>query len=76
MTTRVLSVRFTDEEYKLLQSMSLVTGKPVNAIVRDAVSEKADRAVQDPEFLDMADETKRRIEQADAALRQRVAAAR
>ncbi|ALJ19029.1 type II toxin -antitoxin system TacA 1-like antitoxin [Microbacterium sp. No. 7] len=73
MTTRVLSVRFTDEEYKLLQSMSLITGKPVNAIVRDAVTEKADRAVDDPEFLQMAEETKRRVAEADAALRQRVA---
>jgi len=72
MTTRVLSVRFTDDEYKVLQSMSLITGKPVNSIVRDAVSEKADRAVDDPEFLKMAEETKRRVEEADAALRQRV----
>jgi uncharacterized protein (DUF1778 family) len=72
MTTRVLSVRFTVDEYKVLQSMSLITGKPVNSIVRDAVSEKADRAVDDPEFLKMAEETKRRVEEADAALRQRV----
>lgn len=72
MTTRVLSVRFTDEEYKLLQSMSLVTGKAVNAIVREAVGEKADRAVDDPDFLQMAKETKRRMEEADVALRSRV----
>ena len=72
MATRVLSIRFTEDEYKALQSMSLVTGMPVNAIVRDAVNEKADRAVHDPEFLQMAEETKRKVEEADAALRNRL----
>ena len=74
MATRVLSIRFTEDEYRALQSMSLVTGMAVNAIVRDAVNEKADRAIDDPEFVKMAEETRRRVDDADAALRGRVVA--
>jgi uncharacterized protein (DUF1778 family) len=74
MATRVLSIRFTEDEYRALQSMSLVTGMAVNAVVRDAVNEKADRAIDDPEFVKMAEETRRRVEDADAALRGRVVA--
>ena len=73
--TRVLSIRFADDEYRVLQSLSLITGKPVNAIVRDAVNEKADRSANDPEIAQMALETKRRLEEADLALRERVLAA-
>lgn len=70
--TRVLSIRFTDDEYQALQALSMVTGKAVNAIVRDAVNEKADRAGNDPEILQMADEAKKRLEEADRALRERL----
>jgi predicted DNA-binding protein len=70
--TRVLSIRFTDDEYQALQALSMVTGKPVNAIVRDAVNEKADRAGNDPEILQMAEEAKKRLEEADRALRDRL----
>lgn len=72
--TRVLSIRFSEAEYRVLQSLSLVTGQPVNTIVREAVNEKADRAASDPEVLAMAEETKRRIEAADVELRERLLA--
>ncbi|MFN4001027.1 hypothetical protein [Microcella sp.] len=71
--SRVLSIRFTQEEYETLQALSLVTGMPVNAIVREAVNEKADRAANDSEIAAMAEEMKRRVEEADQSLRRRVA---
>jgi len=70
--SRVLSIRFTQEEYETLQALSLVMGRPVNAIVRESVNEKADRAADDHEVAQMAEETKRRLEEADLLLRQRV----
>lgn len=72
MPTRVLSVRFTEEEYQLLQSLSLISGQPINAIVRESVSEKAVRSIQDDEFLQMAEEAKKRVSDAETALRKRV----
>ncbi len=72
--TRVLSIRFTQDEYDALQALSLITGQPINALVRDAVNEKADRAGDDAELATMAEEMKRRLEEADRALRGRVAA--
>ena len=42
--------------------------------LREAVNQKADRVVDDPEFIKMAEETKRRVEEADLALRERVLA--
>lgn len=72
--TRVLSIRFSESEYRALQALSLVTGRPVNTIVREAVDEKADRAARDPEVAAMAVETKKRIEAADAELRDRLLA--
>ena len=72
--TRVLSIRFTEDEYRTLQSLSLITSKPVNAIVREAVLEKADRSVDDPEFQSMGEEAKRRLVEADRSLRDRVLA--
>lgn len=66
--SRVLSVRFTDEEYQALQSMSMVTGSTVNALVRRAVNEMADRAPDDPEFIRQAEETRRRMEDASLSL--------
>ncbi len=74
--TRVLSVRFTEDEYQALQAMSLITGQPVNVLVRESVNEKADRAAHDPELAKMAEETKERIEAADKVLRDRVLAGR
>lgn len=70
--TRVLSIRFTEDEYKVLQALSLITDQPVNAIVREAVNEKADRAADDDEILKMADEAKRRVDKADQELRARL----
>lgn len=72
--TRVLSIRFSEDEYKALQALSLVTARPINALVRESVNEKVDRAADDPEVLQMAEETKRRVEDAGQALRDRVLA--
>lgn len=71
--SRVLSIRFAQDEYETLQALSLVTGLPINALVREAVNEKVDRAADDPEISAMAEEMKRRVEAADRALRRRVA---
>lgn len=68
--TRVLSIRFAEEEYKLLQALSVITDKPINALVRESVAEKATRAVDDPDFLDLAEQAKRRVADADRALRE------
>ena len=57
-----------------LQSMSMVTGSTVNALVRRAVNEMADRAPDDPEFIRQAEETRRRMEDASLSLRERVLA--
>lgn len=72
--SRVISVRFSEDEYQVLQSMSMVTGSTVNALVRRAVNEMADRAPEDPEFLRQAEETKRRLAEARDSLRERVSA--
>ena len=73
--SRVLSVRFSEEEYQALQSMSMVTGSTVNALIRRAVNELADRAPEDPEFLRQAEEAKYRLDAASEALRTRVLSA-
>lgn len=70
--TRVLSIRFTEDEYSALQAMSLVTGAAVNTIVREAVNEKADRAADDPEFAKQAVEAKKRFEEANDRIKRRV----
>lgn len=70
--TRVLSIRFTEEEYKALQALSLITGKAVNAIVREAVNEKADRSATDETILALAAEARRKVEEANTAIRDRV----
>ncbi|QIK72066.1 hypothetical protein G7070_07040 [Propioniciclava coleopterorum] len=72
--SRVLSVRFTDEEYQALQSMSMVTGSTTNALIRRAVNEMADRAPEDPDFLRQTEELKSRLSEAGAVLRARVSA--
>lgn len=71
--SRVLSIRFSEDEYQVLQSMSMVTGSTVTALIRRAVNELADRAPDDPEFVRQAEETKRRIAEARNSLRERIA---
>lgn len=71
--SRVLSIRFSEDEYQVLQSMSMVTGSTVTALIRRAVNEMADRAPDDPEFVRLAEETKRRVTEARNSLRERVA---
>ena len=74
MSSRVLSVRFPEDEYQVLQSMSMMTGTTINAIIRRAVDELADRALDDPEFLKQAEETRKRLVEAADALRERISA--
>lgn len=67
--SRVLSIRFSEEEYRALQALSLITDKAVNAIVREAVVERANSAGRDPKFQQLADEARRRLDEADRQIR-------
>jgi predicted DNA-binding protein len=70
--SRVLSIRFNEDEYDLLHALSTITGIPLNSIVRQAVVEKASREVNSDDYEAKATEARRRLEEADRALRQRV----
>lgn len=70
--SKVLSIRFSDDEYKALQALSLIVGRPINTLVREAVNDMADRAATDDDVARQAAEARQRFEDANRQLKARI----
>ncbi|QXC46895.1 hypothetical protein [Rhodococcus qingshengii] len=71
---RVVSTRFTESEFTALQSLSVLTGETVNGLIRRAVHEYAQNAVQSNQHAQWVQDAQERAMNAERELRRSIGA--
>jgi hypothetical protein len=71
-TDRVVSTRFTEAEFAALQSLSILTGENLNALIRRAVHQYAQSVLSSDMHKDMERRATQRAIESERALRRSI----